>query len=50
MICMTLSIKLLALIVSMLGGLVGYLLNTVNVSFSLFSLRGISLVRFSGSM
>lgn len=49
-ICITFGMKLLALIVSVLGGIVGYILNVVSVSFSLFSLNGVSLVGFSGSI
>ena len=49
-ICLTLGFKCLALIVSVIGGLVGYLLNMVAVSFSLLSLVVYPLVTFSGSM
>nr|YP_009764371.1 NADH dehydrogenase subunit 5 [Synalpheus microneptunus]QIS92009.1 NADH dehydrogenase subunit 5 [Synalpheus microneptunus] len=50
MICLTLMVKLLALVVSIVGGLVGYLLNVVGASFRLYCLKAVSLVTFSGSM
>ena len=50
MICLTLEVKCLALIVRAVGGLIGYILNIIRVSFSLISLVVHPLVRFSGSM
>ena len=50
MICLTPVVKCLALIVSVVGGLIGYLLNVVAASFSLISLVIHPLVVFSGSM
>ena len=49
-ICMGLGFKLLALLVRFLGGFIGYILNIIVVNYSLVSLRGYSLVVFSGSM
>nr|YP_010926813.1 NADH dehydrogenase subunit 5 [Procletes levicarina]WKF54320.1 NADH dehydrogenase subunit 5 [Procletes levicarina] len=50
MICLSLDFKLLALIVSVLGGAVGYLLNMMVVNYTLKSLESYSLVVFAGSM
>nr|QVL28863.1 NADH dehydrogenase subunit 5 [Pandalus prensor] len=50
MICLSLGFKLLALVVSVLGGLVGYLLNMMMVNYLLKSLSNYNLVVFSGSM
>nr|YP_009554115.1 NADH dehydrogenase subunit 5 [Bitias brevis]QBA19626.1 NADH dehydrogenase subunit 5 [Bitias brevis] len=50
MICLSLDFKLLALIVSVLGGLGGYLLNMMSVNYTLKSLGSYSLVVFAGSM
>ena len=50
MICLTSVVKCLALIVSVVGGLIGYLLNVAAVSFSLKSLVIHPLVVFSGSI
>nr|YP_009512562.1 NADH dehydrogenase subunit 5 [Sicyonia lancifer]AXJ93116.1 NADH dehydrogenase subunit 5 [Sicyonia lancifer] len=50
MICMTLSFKTLALSVSVLGGLIGYLLNMGAVSYGLNSLSVYKMTVFSGSM
>ena len=50
MICLTFRFKCLALVVSVVGGLIGYLLNMVAVSFSLLSLVVYPLVTFSGSI
>ena len=50
MICMGLGFKTLALLVSLVGGVVGYVLNIMSVSYSLISLKRYSVVVFSGSM
>nr|QBS48163.1 NADH dehydrogenase subunit 5 [Pandalus hypsinotus] len=50
MICLSLGFKLLALIVSVLGGLIGYMLNMMMVNYLLKSLSNYNLVVFSGSM
>nr|QFG40106.1 NADH dehydrogenase subunit 5 [Alpheus bellulus] len=50
MICMSGDFKLLALLVSGVGGFVGYMLNMTAVNYSLMSLKKYSLVVFSGSM
>lgn len=49
-ICLPLGVKLLALLVRVLGALVGYLLNNINVNYSLISLKRYTLVVFSGSI
>nr|QTX96604.1 NADH dehydrogenase subunit 5 [Macrobrachium rosenbergii]QTX96617.1 NADH dehydrogenase subunit 5 [Macrobrachium rosenbergii]UPO69326.1 NADH dehydrogenase subunit 5 [Macrobrachium rosenbergii]UVU21267.1 NADH dehydrogenase subunit 5 [Macrobrachium rosenbergii] len=50
MICLTLSVKLLALIVSLIGGFVGYILNLMVENYKLKSLSLYPVVVFSGSM
>ena len=50
MICLSLEFKLLALIVSFLGAVTGYLLNIIIVNYSLKSLRNYGLVVFAGSI
>nr|YP_009424535.1 NADH dehydrogenase subunit 5 [Chlorotocus crassicornis]ASU92681.1 NADH dehydrogenase subunit 5 [Chlorotocus crassicornis] len=50
MICLSLEFKLLALIVSFLGAVTGYLLNMMMVNYSLKSLSNYGLVVFAGSM
>nr|AJM70183.1 NADH dehydrogenase subunit 5 [Alpheus lobidens] len=50
MICMSPGFKLLALLVSGLGGFIGYVLNLMSVDYSLMSLKKYNLVVFSGSM
>nr|YP_010310811.1 NADH dehydrogenase subunit 5 [Stenopus scutellatus]UMY76346.1 NADH dehydrogenase subunit 5 [Stenopus scutellatus] len=50
MICMSIFIKLLALLISILGASVGYILSLFSVSESLKSLSLYSMVVFSGSM
>nr|YP_009498556.1 NADH dehydrogenase subunit 5 [Parapenaeopsis hungerfordi]AWK60871.1 NADH dehydrogenase subunit 5 [Parapenaeopsis hungerfordi] len=50
MICMTLGFKTLALIVSLIGGLIGYMLNMVVVGYSLSALKLYKTSVFSGSM
>ena len=50
MICLSFGFKLLALLVSGLGGLVGYMLNIMSVRGSLVSLKSYVVVVFSGSM
>nr|QFO91026.1 NADH dehydrogenase subunit 5 [Trachypenaeus curvirostris] len=49
-ICMSLGFKTLALSVSLVGGMVGYLLNLGVVSYTLNSLESYKSVVFSGSM
>nr|QFG40119.1 NADH dehydrogenase subunit 5 [Alpheus randalli] len=50
MICMSLSFKLLALLISAIGGFIGYMLNMISVNYSLMSIKNYGLVVFSGSM
>lgn len=50
MICMRLEFKLLALLVSGVGGFIGYILNITAVNYSLMSLKKYTLVVFSGSI
>nr|YP_010625191.1 NADH dehydrogenase subunit 5 [Atyopsis moluccensis]WBG72630.1 NADH dehydrogenase subunit 5 [Atyopsis moluccensis] len=50
MICLPLAIKTLALVVSVIGGLVGYMLNLMSENYSLASLSKYSVVSFAGSM
>nr|ASS30696.1 NADH dehydrogenase subunit 5 [Stemonopa insignis] len=50
MICLSFFMKVLALAVSLLGAMVGYLLNIVSVGYSLNSFSFYSSVVFSGSM
>nr|NP_150623.1 NADH dehydrogenase subunit 5 [Pagurus longicarpus]AAF63427.1 NADH dehydrogenase subunit 5 [Pagurus longicarpus] len=50
MICMTLSMKLLTLFISILGAVLGYMFNLMNVNYSLKSLNMYGMVLFMGSM
>ncbi|YP_004221776.1 NADH dehydrogenase subunit 5 (mitochondrion) [Macrobrachium nipponense] len=50
MICLTLSMKLLALVVSLVGGFIGYVLNLMVENYKLNSLQFYPVVVFSGSM
>nr|YP_010850314.1 NADH dehydrogenase subunit 5 [Metapenaeus intermedius]WGH12347.1 NADH dehydrogenase subunit 5 [Metapenaeus intermedius] len=50
MICMSLGFKTLALSVSLVGGLVGYMLNLMAVNYSLNSLKTYGVTVFLGSM
>ncbi|YP_004563977.1 NADH dehydrogenase subunit 5 (mitochondrion) [Homarus americanus] len=50
MICLTFTFKVLALALSVLGALIGYLLNIMSVNYSLRSLKSYSKVVFMGSM
>nr|WOR85582.1 NADH dehydrogenase subunit 5 [Penaeus indicus] len=50
MICMSPFFKMLALIVSIIGGIVGYMLNLNAVNYKLNSLNGYEFVVFGGSM
>nr|YP_009649176.1 NADH dehydrogenase subunit 5 [Ovalipes punctatus]QDA22801.1 NADH dehydrogenase subunit 5 [Ovalipes punctatus] len=50
MICMDTTMKMMVLFVSGLGGLIGYMINMMNVSYSLKSLSNHSVVSMSGSM
>ena len=49
-VCLTSGFKLLALLVSVLGGFIGYILNITRVNYKLSSLRFYSPVVFSGSI
>lgn len=49
-ICMRLWFKTLALLVSFLGGFIGYMLNITRVSYSLGSFKGYGALVFSGSI
>nr|BBB16304.1 NADH dehydrogenase subunit 5 [Pagurus sp. D20M] len=50
MICMSLSMKLLTLLISVLGAFMGYMLNIMTINYNLKSLNVYSLVIFVGSM
>nr|QPL15865.1 NADH dehydrogenase subunit 5 [Acanthephyra sp.] len=50
MICLTFEFKVLALVVSLIGGVVGYLLNMMTVNYLLSSIKQYYLVIFAGSM
>nr|YP_010049517.1 NADH dehydrogenase subunit 5 [Mirocaris indica]QPL15852.1 NADH dehydrogenase subunit 5 [Mirocaris indica] len=50
MICLSLELKLLALLVSLVGGLIGYLLNMMTVNYLLKSIKQYHSVVFVGSM
>nr|YP_009112551.1 NADH dehydrogenase subunit 5 [Nephrops norvegicus]CEK40201.1 NADH dehydrogenase subunit 5 [Nephrops norvegicus] len=50
MICLTFMFKVLALVLSLLGALIGYLLNIMSVNYSLQSLGNYKSVVFMGSM
>nr|QFG40096.1 NADH dehydrogenase subunit 5 [Munidopsis verrilli] len=50
MICMSFPMKMLVLIVSLVGGIVGYVSNLISVNCDLMGLRGYSVSVFSGSM
>nr|ASS30683.1 NADH dehydrogenase subunit 5 [Lomis hirta] len=50
MICLTPAMKMLTLMISLLGGILGYLMNIMSVSESLGSLSLYSIVVFMGSM
>nr|QFQ01351.1 NADH dehydrogenase subunit 5 [Oplophorus typus]QUL61617.1 NADH dehydrogenase subunit 5 [Oplophorus typus] len=50
MICLSFEFKILALAVSVVGGLVGYLLNMLTVNYTLASLNNYFIVIFAGSM
>nr|YP_010384957.1 NADH dehydrogenase subunit 5 [Pinnotheres excussus]UPL64954.1 NADH dehydrogenase subunit 5 [Pinnotheres excussus] len=50
MICLNLLMKNMVLLVSILGGFMGYMLNLMNVNYSLMSKMMYNLVVYSGSM
>nr|WMQ53383.1 NADH dehydrogenase subunit 5 [Portunus armatus] len=50
MICLSLFMKMMVIMVSVLGGLVGYMLNIMSVNFNLKSLSNYGLIVFMGSM
>nr|YP_008238987.1 NADH dehydrogenase subunit 5 [Palinurellus wieneckii]AGN95858.1 NADH dehydrogenase subunit 5 [Palinurellus wieneckii] len=50
MICLSFWLKSLVMVVSLLGGLVGYVLNIMNVNYSLKSTVNFPVVCFAGSM
>nr|WMQ53396.1 NADH dehydrogenase subunit 5 [Portunus armatus] len=50
MICLSLFMKMMVIMVSVLGGLVGYMLNIMSVNFTLKSLSNYGLIVFMGSM
>nr|YP_010507351.1 NADH dehydrogenase subunit 5 [Amphionides reynaudii]UXG18830.1 NADH dehydrogenase subunit 5 [Amphionides reynaudii] len=50
MICLSLDLKLLALVVSGLGGIVGYMLSMTMINYTLKSLKNYKMVSFAGSM
>nr|YP_010242195.1 NADH dehydrogenase subunit 5 [Notostomus gibbosus]QTI83235.1 NADH dehydrogenase subunit 5 [Notostomus gibbosus] len=50
MICLSFEFKILALAVSLVGGLVGYLLNLTSVTYLLESIKKYYIVIFAGSM
>lgn len=49
-ICIRVFIKLLVLIVSLIGGLIGYMINLINLDYKLNSLSLYGMVVFVGSM
>nr|WMQ53331.1 NADH dehydrogenase subunit 5 [Portunus armatus]WMQ53344.1 NADH dehydrogenase subunit 5 [Portunus armatus]WMQ53409.1 NADH dehydrogenase subunit 5 [Portunus armatus]WMQ53422.1 NADH dehydrogenase subunit 5 [Portunus armatus] len=50
MICLSLFMKMMVIMVSVLGGLVGYMLNMMSVNFTLKSLSNYGMIVFMGSM
>nr|YP_009116116.1 NADH dehydrogenase subunit 5 [Portunus pelagicus]AJD22390.1 NADH dehydrogenase subunit 5 [Portunus pelagicus]AKR18000.1 NADH dehydrogenase subunit 5 [Portunus pelagicus]ALJ01875.1 NADH dehydrogenase subunit 5 [Portunus pelagicus] len=50
MICLSLFMKMMVIMVSVLGGLVGYMLNMMSVNFTLKSLSNYGMIAFMGSM
>ncbi|NP_872448.1 NADH dehydrogenase subunit 5 (mitochondrion) [Portunus trituberculatus] len=50
MICLSFIMKMMVIMVSVLGGLIGYTLNMMSVNFTLKSLSNYSLIVFMGSM
>nr|YP_009503143.1 NADH dehydrogenase subunit 5 [Gelasimus borealis]AXA13745.1 NADH dehydrogenase subunit 5 [Gelasimus borealis] len=50
MICLSFMMKNLVIMITILGGFVGYMMNLVNVSYNLKSLENYSFVVISGSM
>nr|YP_009990230.1 NADH dehydrogenase subunit 5 [Panulirus longipes]QNN01845.1 NADH dehydrogenase subunit 5 [Panulirus longipes] len=50
MICLSFTLKILALAVSVLGGIIGYMLNLMSVNYSLSSISFFSFTSFVGSM
>nr|AGA56214.1 NADH dehydrogenase subunit 5 [Cryptolithodes sitchensis] len=50
MICMSLPVKMLTLVISIIGGALGYLLNMMTIDYKLKSLSFYNLVVFMGSM
>nr|YP_009865015.1 NADH dehydrogenase subunit 5 [Linuparus trigonus]QKE42653.1 NADH dehydrogenase subunit 5 [Linuparus trigonus] len=50
MICLSPFMKMLALLVSLVGGVIGYVLNFMNINYSLVSLSSLPYVGFMGSM
>nr|QOW08831.1 NADH dehydrogenase subunit 5 [Carpilius convexus] len=50
MICMSVFMKSLTLMISMLGGFMGYMLNVTNTTYKLKSMDNYNIVVFSGSM
>lgn len=50
MICLRLFIKMIVIIVRVLGGLVGYILNIIRVNFTLKRLRNYGIIAFIGSI
>nr|QFQ01338.1 NADH dehydrogenase subunit 5 [Nematocarcinus gracilis] len=49
-ICLSLEFKLLALAVSAVGGVIGYLMNMMTVNYVLKSIQAYNIVSFAGSM
>nr|YP_009509559.1 NADH dehydrogenase subunit 5 [Tubuca polita]AUN44976.1 NADH dehydrogenase subunit 5 [Tubuca polita] len=50
MICLSFSMKNLVILISIVGGVLGYMLNMVNVNYNLKSLKSYEFVVMSGSM
>nr|YP_007317345.1 NADH dehydrogenase subunit 5 [Scyllarides latus]AGA56122.1 NADH dehydrogenase subunit 5 [Scyllarides latus] len=50
MVCLSFPLKIVALIVSLVGGSIGYLLNNMSINYSLASMKNFSAVSFMGSM
>nr|YP_009255527.1 NADH dehydrogenase subunit 5 [Grimothea gregaria]AND82241.1 NADH dehydrogenase subunit 5 [Grimothea gregaria] len=50
MICLSPFMKMLVLMISLIGGMIGYLMNLMNLNSNLYSLSFYNIVVFSGSM
>nr|YP_009107392.1 NADH dehydrogenase subunit 5 [Ibacus ciliatus]AIU40936.1 NADH dehydrogenase subunit 5 [Ibacus ciliatus] len=50
MICLSMPLKMTTLGVSIIGGLIGYMLNMMNINYALLSVKNFNVVVFMGSM